>query len=246
MPRTARIKSVSGFYHVLLRGIGKQNIFEDDKDRQHFIETLERYKAELKFEIHAYCLMGNHVHILLKDADQRLDLIMKKIAGSYAWHFNWKYERVGHFFQDRFKSEPIEDEKYYLTALRYIHQNPQKADIALVNEYEWSSYCEYVDSPKIVNTEFALDIIGGKDAFISFMEENEEDLCLEVTDKTRLTDAAAIALIKEMAKVKNVQQLQSLEAASRDKILAELKCQGLSIRQIARLTGVNRGVVLKA
>ncbi len=99
MPRLARQKSETGFYHILLRGVGRQNIFEDDEDKQRFLETLERYKKELNFELHAYCLMGNHVHLLIKDVANQLDQIMKKIAGSYAYYFNRKYERVGHLEQ---------------------------------------------------------------------------------------------------------------------------------------------------
>ena len=77
MPRLARQKSETGFYHILLRGVGRQNIFVDDEDKQRFLETLERYKKELNFELHAYCLMGNHVHLLIKDVSNQLDQIMK-------------------------------------------------------------------------------------------------------------------------------------------------------------------------
>ena len=87
MPREARTKSASGYYHILLRGISKQNIFEDDEDNIRFIDTMFRYKQELDFELHAYCLMGNHVHMLIKDVNNQLNLIMKKIAGSYAYYF---------------------------------------------------------------------------------------------------------------------------------------------------------------
>jgi len=90
MPRTARQKSATGFYHILLRGVGRQNIFVDDEDKQRFIETIARYKKELNFELHAYCLMNNHVHLLIKDATNQLEQIMKKIAGSYAYYFNVK------------------------------------------------------------------------------------------------------------------------------------------------------------
>ena len=84
MPRTARQKSESGYYHVILRGIGKQILFEDDEDNERFLSTVQRYRLELGFELVAYCLMENHVHLLLHDAKDQLNLIMKKIAGSYA------------------------------------------------------------------------------------------------------------------------------------------------------------------
>lgn len=246
MPRLARQKSESSFYHVLLRGIGKQNIFEDDEDRRRFIETMERYKKELGFEIHAYCLMGNHIHILIKDVKRQIELIIKKIAGSYAYYFNWKYERVGHVFQDRFKSEPIESDEYYLTVLRYIHQNPEKAKIEMASQYKWSSYADYIDGSGLIETLFALEMLGGEAGYVTFMEAKEEKICLEISEQVRLTDEKAIAIIKKKTKVKNMQEIQQLDIDKRDTILAMLKKEGLSIRQISRLTGINRGVVLKA
>ena len=128
MPRTARIPSASGCYHVVLRGIGKQILFEEDEDYRRFLHTLERYLRDEKADIYAYCLMENHVHLLLH-ADSGLDRLMKRIGTSYAYYFNEKYSRSGHLFQDRFSSEPVEDEAYLLAVVRYIHNNPQKAGI---------------------------------------------------------------------------------------------------------------------
>ena len=246
MPRSARQRSKSGYYHVLVRGIGRQNIFEDDEDRERFIDTLQRYKEEMNFEIHAYCLMGNHVHILIKDNEDKLDLILKKIQCSYAYYFNWKYERIGHLFQDRFKSEAIEDDDYYLAVLRYIHQNPEKAGISYAAEYKWSSYSEYVLDERITDTEFALELLGGREKYIEYMNGNGETNCLEIAEAMRLTDEKAIEIIKKKCKVKSGQALQEFEVEKRNKALRKLKEEGLSIRQISRLTGINRGIVLKA
>ena len=124
MPRQPREKSESGIYHIMLRGINQQVIFEDYEDYSKFIETIETYKAVSGYKVFAYCLMSNHIHILLKVEKEDLDLIMKRIAGSYVYWYNWKYYRKGHLFQDRFKSEPVEDDEHFLTVLRYIHQNP--------------------------------------------------------------------------------------------------------------------------
>ena len=129
MPRQPRRKSESGIYHIMLRGINQQTIFEDDADYRRFLDTLEKYKAVSGYTVFAYCLMSNHVHLLLKVADEDLDMIMKRIGGSYVFWYNWKYSRRGHLFQDRFKSEPVETDPYFLAVLRYIHQNPVKAKI---------------------------------------------------------------------------------------------------------------------
>jgi putative transposase len=121
MPRNARKKSESAIYHIMLRGINKQTIFEDDEDKEKFIQT------SCGYNLYVYCLMSNHVHFLLKTNKEPLEKIMKRIGASYVYWYNWKYERIGHLFKDRFRSEPVEDDAYFLTVLRYIHQNPLKA-----------------------------------------------------------------------------------------------------------------------
>ena len=247
MPRQARRKSESGFYHILLRGIGQQNIFEDDEDNERFLQTLKRYQDDMKFEIHAYCLMGNHVHLVIKDIKDELDLIIKKLASSYAYYFNWKYERTGHVFQDRFKSEVVDDDSYYLALIRYIHQNPQKANIALACKYRWSSYQEYINGEKIATTRLALELLGGRDKFINYVNEFDTvDSFLDIQKKENLTDSKAIDIIKKKFKISNALSISTMPAEQRNKVIKKLKDEGLSVRQLSRLTGVNRGTVLRA
>ena len=129
MPRLSRIKSKTGIYHIMLRGINQQLIFEDEEDCDKFLEVLESCKSVSGFELYGYCLMGNHLHLLLKTVNEDLDLIFKRIGARYVYWYNWKYRRSGHLFHDRFKSEPVSDDKYFLTVLRYIHRNPVKANL---------------------------------------------------------------------------------------------------------------------
>jgi len=130
LARRARVRSNTGIYHVMIRGINRQAIFEDDEDRIRFIDTLREYKDISKYEIYGYCLMDNHIHLLIKEIDESISLIIKRISSSYVHWYNTKYERLGHLFQERFRSEVVEDDGYFLTVLRYIHQNPVKAKIA--------------------------------------------------------------------------------------------------------------------
>ena len=246
MPRLARQKSETGFYHILLRGVGRQNIFEDDEDKQRFLETLERYKKELHFELHAYCLMGNHVHLLIKDVSNQLDQIMKKIAGSYAYYFNRKYERVGHLFQDRFKSEVIQDDSYYLTVLRYIHQNPLKAGLSKMERYPFSSYGEYVGNSTITDKDFAVALLGGVNNLIDFLHQEEKSNCLDDVERKTLTDTKAREILSKKYHIKNFVIVQQLETKKRNELLRSLKEEGMSIRQIERMTGLNRGVIQRA
>ena len=158
MPRTARKISKTGFYHIIIRGVNKETIFIEDEDRYMFLRLLKYYKIKLKCEIYAYCLMSNHVHLLIEDKNFKLGELMKNITCVYAGEFNKKYKRTGHLFQDRFKSYSVLDDNYLLCLIRYIHRNPEKAGICKTEHYKWSSYNEVITKSKIIDREFVLSI----------------------------------------------------------------------------------------
>lgn len=245
MSRNARIKSESGFYHVMIRGIGRQLLFEDDNDYDRFLETMKRYLNEHAIEIHAYCLMENHVHLLMRDLQNELDLFMKRLEGSYAYYFNHKYERVGTLFQDRFRSEVIESDAYFADVLRYILQNPQNAHICATDAYRWSSYAETVNGGGIVQTDYAVEFFGGKEKLLAYVLEPGKDNCLDL-NPVPVSDNHAREIIRKQLHIENGIQLQSYGKKERDDALRVLKKHGMSVRQIERLTGINRGIVLKA
>ena len=154
MARQARELSGTGIYHVMLRGINRQNIFYDDEDYQRFVQVL----FQMVFPIdeltgkplpahclfYAYCIMSNHVHLLVRESSESLASVIKRIAVTYAQYFNKKYTRYGHLFQDRFRSEPVNDSAYFFTLLQYIHQNPVAAGLSRnVASYRWSSWSVY-------------------------------------------------------------------------------------------------------
>lgn len=245
MPRQPRQKSESGIYHIMLRGINQQVIFEEDEDYTKFIDTLETYKAVSGYKVFAYCLMSNHIHILIKVEKEDIDLIMKRIAGSYVYWYNWKYYRKGHLFQDRFKSEPVENDEYFLTVLRYIHQNPLKAGIVeKIDEYEYSSYNEYVSGESsLIDREFVYSLLS-KENFEEFNREKTEDVCMDIEELNfRLSDNDAMKIIREVSKCESATEFQTLDPNDRDKYIRKLKNKGLSIRQISRLTGISKGIV---
>ena len=243
MPRQARKPSSTGIYHIMLRGINRQQIFEDTEDRERFVETLFNYKEVCGYSIYAYCLMGNHIHILLKEGHENLTQVFKRIAGSYVYWYNWKYHRCGHLFQDRFKSEPVEDDSYLLTVLRYIHQNPVKAKLCqTAEEYADSSMNESLVYPQLVETEFVLSILPA-DQFIDFHRQENDDKCLEIDEQFRLTDEKAKALILKISKCRNVTDFLQLDIKKRNLYIHKLHEKGLSIRQISRLTGVTKKTV---
>lgn len=197
MPIKARKKSESGIYHIILRGQNRQIIFEDDEDKEKFLKTPEECKRKSGFELYGYCLMGNHIHLLLHELKDETGIIMRRIGASDVYWYNWKYRRCGHLFQDRYKSEAIETDEYFLTVLRYIHRNPVKAGLVKrMSDYKWSSYDEYISNKGLTDINFALNIVDENRekavaGFAKYHAEQQEDKCLEMEERRRLTDEEA-------------------------------------------------------
>ena len=233
--------SESGYYHVISRGNGKQLIFEEPDDYRFYLNRLEKYCAETGVSVCAYCLMDNHVHLLLHDRTGSIVQFMKKLNGSYARFFNWKYKRSGHLFQDRYNSEPIEDDSYFLSVLHYILNNPRKAGICGAEQYPWSSYKLY-DAGSFIDT----DLIKG---LLPSIEEYEEFVMMQRTDPGpsaemgRRDDEWAKEIIKERLGVENGSAVQGFERKKRDEAILMLLKEGLSERQIERMTGVSRFII---
>jgi REP element-mobilizing transposase RayT len=256
MPRHARLKSDNGLYHIILRGINRQTIFEEDIDKEKFLLVLHKYKEISGYQIYAYCLMSNHVHLLLKVGEEALEQIMRRICGSYVYWYNQKYARIGNLFQDRFKSEPVEDEAYFLTAFRYIHYNPFKAGLVKNLElYRWSSYQFYSqiqnDTLGLLETDLVMKIFDNdpKKALKSFKEfhqKENDDACLEMEENCRLNDYKATEIIKSLFKVNSGMELQKFDLQRRDACLRRVKNDyHLSSRQIERITGISRKIIDK-
>ena len=247
MPRHARRKSESGIYHVMLRGVNQQQIFEDQEDFEKFLQVLSDCKAVSEYKLFAYCLMGNHIHLLVQEGKETIDQLMKRVATRFVYWYNIKYQRVGHLFQDRFKSEPVEDDAYFLTAIRYIHQNPVKAGLCKnLLDYKYSSYNSFFGNDNLIDRDFVLDIIP-IDLFKEFNLEITNDKCLDIENRKfiRVTDEQAQKIIFKYSKCKSAFEFQNLDSKRREKFLIKFRENGLSIRQISRLTGISFGIVRK-
>ncbi len=256
MVRKAREHCESCAYHVVLRGINRQDIFYDENDFQRFLETLEQKKSEKQFEVYGYCLMSNHVHILIREKNDKISRIMSRIGTSYAWWYNRKYGRSGHVFQGRYGSECVEDDTYLLTVVRYIHNNPVKAKmVSAAEDYRWSSIQEYYGGREypsgLTEIEFVLGMIHEKrteaiKGFREFMKQENEDKCLDEQIKLRKTDGEVKAEIEAMMSGEPIGKLLGLEKAKRQEILKKIKrSEGVTQRQIARVTGISPNIVFK-
>jgi putative transposase len=239
-------------YHIILRGINKQIIFEEDEDKRRFLDTLGRFKNQCKFKLYGYCLMDNHIHLLVKEVEETISVFIKRICSSYVYWYNMKYGRCGHLFQDRFKSEVVETRTYFITVLRYIHQNPLKAGIAdNVLDSKWTSIGEYLYQSTIVDTKFVLSLFSedretALQLITRYMNETNDDLCMEELLRVRLSDQDVTDYLRTLGITSN-SMLQQMSKGQRDTVIAMLmKLNGVSIRQISRITGFSKSVVQRA
>jgi len=142
MPRLARVTIEKSCYHIITRGNQKQTVFKEPTDYQKYLLLITRYKKKYKFKLFCFCLMPNHVHLIMEvDNPEHLNKIMRGLNLSYTLYFNLKYKKVGHLWQDRFKSKIIEKDAYLIECIRYIESNPVRASlVSSIHQYPWSSY----------------------------------------------------------------------------------------------------------
>ena len=249
MARTARQLSKSNIYHVMLRGINRQNIFEDDEDRGYFMSVLRRCKELSGFRLHAFALMSNHVHLLIEPGNESLETVFRRIGTRYAVWFNRKYERAGHLFQNRYISENVETDLYFLTVLRYILQNPAKAGLeSRPGTYRWSSYLAYQKGAgAITDTEYATSLFGSRETLVQYLLQDNEDNVMDEEDfDWRLRDDTAKEIVLRITQCDSIAAFQQLDPDVQKEYARRLYQERLSMGQIARLTGMSKPTVFRA
>lgn len=248
MARQGRKRSGSGIYHIMMRGIDKRDIFMEEEDKIKFLEKLILTRDTTKFLLYGYCLMDNHIHLLIKESEEIGDSIRRISVGYVQWHNN-KYGRIGHLFQNRFVSEPVETESYLIGVLRYIHRNPVKAKmVRYCNNYLWSSYNEYLYAYN--NQESSIDISLIRAyfktwiSFEKFMNTPNDDQYLEFNRELKFTDEE---LKNFILKKTDIGALKDMSPKDRGKEIRGIYEEtNVSIRQLGRVTGLGKGVVERA
>jgi REP element-mobilizing transposase RayT len=251
MPRRARLESVSGYYHIMTRGINKEKIFETKKEKETIMTFIREKSQEEACKIAAYCIMNNHLHIIAITEKPILINVMKKINISYAMSYNQRHERIGPVFQDRFRSENINNDRHFYGVLRYIHNNPVNAGIVpKAEEYIWSSMREYLNGRTLLIDEKVKDDIMhhfmSKKSFIDFHNLQDETIYLEVKEETEiLEEKRAKRIIKDYFEKKGINDL--IKPGDKDELVEKLlKETNLSYRRIAKETGTSINTVFRA
>jgi len=145
MPRGPRLDAPGTLHHVILRGIERRRIIDDDEDREYFVSRMGEVASDTETTIYAWALMTNHAHILLRSGMAGLSTFMRRFLSGYAVFYNRKHRRYGHLFQNRYKSIVCEEDPYFKELVRYIHLNPLRAGIvetlAKLAGYKWCGHC---------------------------------------------------------------------------------------------------------
>jgi len=189
MARKPRVEYKGCLYHVMARGNNGDFIFEKPEDKQMYLDLIRKYKEKFPFKLYAYCILDNHVHMLIEQEDTPLSKIMQGIQQSYTQRYNRKYRRTGHVFQQRYKAEICNKEQYLVQLIRYIHNNPVKAGLEGGLSYNWSSHKEYVSNreSELVEKDYILGLFSRDKkrairAYKKFMDVNSEEKEEDIKD----------------------------------------------------------------
>jgi REP element-mobilizing transposase RayT len=259
MPRQARVKGEYCIYHIIQRGNERKDIFFSDKDRERYLEIVRRMKDRYNFVMYAYCLMTNHTHLLINDNGNDISKIIQSINISYVQYINRCYRRCGHLFQDRFKSEIVDNDSYLLQVSKYIHNNPVKAGlIREPRQYKWSSYTAYIgrnqDTNRFCEPERVLQLVSdkankAKEGYIEYMGVEERGLNIMDIEETPIVNGTNTKLITNIidgykwldntASERNstVKEMLLNKKVRNDEIKRLKKNSSLSLKEIGELFG---------
>lgn len=254
MPRQARKQSTTDYYHVMIRGINKEFIFNDDKYKEKFIELMKLEEQAGLIKIGAWCIMDNHAHMLFKASLIDMSKAIKIICLKYAAYYNKASNRTGPVFGDRYRSENVENDIYMLQVVRYIHNNPIKANIVHnIADYHWSSYKYYIKQSDIVLKEqkdFILSFYNNKiNNFIDYHKKIDNNEYIEIKeDQEKYRLEVGQKFVKEFIKNKGIIDFKELTLNPDwiDEIVKILiqNCN-LTLRQIAKITGISVSIIYK-
>ncbi len=246
-------RTVTGFYHVCARGTGKRLIFEGDEDRWEFLELMRECCRDACVTVVAWCLMNDHVDLVLSDYEDTMSAAMQRLLLTYARRFNKRTGRSGHLFQNRFDRRSLDTDWQVMEAIRSVHADPQEVGVSLIERYPWSSFAEHLraydndaaDATRgFSDPSCVLELFGSTEGFIAYSlstpDGGEPALC-----DMKETEWERHAFADKLAKGLGV-SLHGVKAApssQRNTVIVGLHDAGFTVRQIERYTGIGKSTV---
>lgn len=255
MTRQARQESGTGYYHVMMRGINREFIFKLDSNKACFMELVREQQLNKMLELLAWCVMDNHVHMIIKAEKEEMAKAIKIMSLKFAAYYNRDQKRIGPVFGDRFRSENIEDDAYLLGTLRYIHHNPVKANLVKdMTAYRWSSIAEYLGQAKYIaagQKAFALGLFAGSlQDFVSFHVQEDDSEYLEIREEVAQSkEVQALGVVENFCRENGITHAKQIHASP--ELFRELCSRlvygtGLSLRKTAQHVATTHQRVHKA
>lgn len=243
-------RTVTGFYHVCARGTGKQLIFEGDEDRWEFLELMRESCREAGVTVIAWCLMDNHVDLVLSDYEDTMSAAMQRLLLTYARRFNKRTGRTGHLFQNRFDRRSLDTDRHLMAAIRSVHADPQEAGVSLIERYPWNSFTEYLrmyDGDATIgfsDPSTVLELFGSAEGFIDYSLKTPDGFDPVIHDMEE-TEWERHSFADKMAKRLGVplNELKTVAPSRRDGIIFALHDGGYTVREIERYTGISKSTV---
>lgn len=248
MPRKTRIQFPGAIYHVMCRGNNRETVLGSNNDKKLYLHLLDKYKQRYDFKIYAYCIMSNHVHLLIETGTTPLSKIMQGIQQSYTQTYNKRYDRTGHVFQQRYKALLCDKESYLLQLVKYIHYNPVEACIEEGLDYKWSSHKDYLyaSEKSLVEVKFVLETLGnnnlkqGLKEYIKFMKLDHGNIDPQ---EFQMDEEEIKETLKQSETENRPEQCASIESDYIIKCVCEI--MGLSIDEMIQKTKVNECVLAR-
>ncbi|MBF7096763.1 transposase [Alkalibacter mobilis] len=253
MVRQGRQISPTGYYHIVARGSNREKIFNDDVSKLYFQDLLKSVSIEENYSVNSYCILDDHVHLLVKCDHNSLGRAMKRLNVGYASFYNRSNKREGHVFHDRYKSETVDNEVYLLSVMCYIHYNPLRVGLVKdPSKYPWSSFIEYSQNESTVINKDEMDKVlafftDGIMGFEKFHEECEYSEHLDTPGD--LETMRKLILDDQINQFYSENNIESLEDIKKDKELMRglvsklLNETPVSHRKIAEHLEINSNVV---
>lgn len=249
MPRKARERRPGAVYHVLMRGREKKALLKTPNDYEYFLSLLRKYGEDGGPELYGFCLLPDHVHLVVREGEEPLGSYFRKLCTAYACHYNLKHKRAGPVFQDRCRSAILSGPEEIFLVLSAIHTEPVRAGFCPdAGAYPYSSLGEYMGRSKATLTDRTVMKALFPDAPWDKCPEREQlsQVMEPPEEKKSLTDKQAEKIMKKVAHAKKLMELPVMSRKVRNAWLRRLRREGMSVTQISRFTGLGRNIVSRA